>query len=184
MVWMVLSDAEHQAVKELNSISDRSAAIVGAAFLDNRIALKLSYLMKDDKTVREELLENSGPLATFSSRIRLGYMLGLYSEEVYKDLHIIRKIRNFFAHDLDKRDFQNDSISDQCRNLKVVDKRVIPKETSQDPKYAGIGTFMVMDEPASALSDPRKRYLYSVRLFVGSLTPLSRPTHPVFRPGI
>jgi hypothetical protein len=44
------------------------------------------------------LLEDRGPLATFSSRIDASHAFGLISDRERRDLNLIRRIRNDFAH--------------------------------------------------------------------------------------
>ena len=47
---------------------------------------------------RKELLAWTGPLGTFSSRISMAYLLGHIPPWMYRDLELIRGIRNKFAH--------------------------------------------------------------------------------------
>jgi len=44
------------------------------------------------------LVGDNGPLNSFSSKIIVGYALGIYDEGMRNDLNIVRNIRNVFAH--------------------------------------------------------------------------------------
>ena len=59
--------------------------------------LRSRFKRKDDKTWAMLVAEN-GPLNSFSSMILAGYALGIYDESMRNDLHIVRNIRNAFAH--------------------------------------------------------------------------------------
>ena len=102
---------------ELKAETDRGVVLVVAAFLDEQLEMLLTRHFIDDAKVARELLSNNGPLATFSSRIKLAYCLDLMHPEQYSDLQIIRKIRNEFAHSHTPADFSSDRVRDLCANL-------------------------------------------------------------------
>ena len=85
-------------IKEINDQTDRGAALIVATWLDEelRAAIKTRFVNSDFNETR--VFEGNGPLSTFSSKIDIGYSLGLLSKQNYSDLTIIRKIRNDFAH--------------------------------------------------------------------------------------
>ena len=68
------------------------------------------------KTVKA-LFESAGPLATFSSRIDLAFVTGLLSQQSQRLLHLIRKIRNDFAHQHLDMSFTDEAIAARCREL-------------------------------------------------------------------
>ena len=53
----------------------------------------------------------------FEERINLGFMLGRYDGRIQRDLDLIRRIRNRFAHSTEALDFDSDGIRDICREL-------------------------------------------------------------------
>jgi len=59
----------------------------------------------------------TGPLANFSSKIDMAFRLGLISGKFTRDLHIVRKIRNYFAHDIYGCSFENGSVMSRIREL-------------------------------------------------------------------
>ncbi len=103
--------------KALTSESDRGCALFAAAYLDKSLSDLLYVSLVENKNIEKDLFDGTAPLAMFSSRIKLAYYLGLISQACRRDLDTIRGIRNDFAHYPEIISFQNQSISDRCRNL-------------------------------------------------------------------
>ena len=101
----------------LNDETDRGCALMVAAFLDAKLEQILSARFVDDPKVSAEHLSQSGPLATFSSRIDAAYLLGIIGLNTRRDLHLIRKIRNEFGHTHKAIRFSNENIHNRCREL-------------------------------------------------------------------
>lgn len=70
-----------------------------ATFLEETLGRLLLAYLRSCKATRELVEGFSAPLGTLGSRIKAAYALGLVTEDQYKDLEILRKIRNQFAHD-------------------------------------------------------------------------------------
>ncbi len=101
----------------LGKESDRGCVLSATAFLENELGRLLkSVLVQDDKLLKV-LFEGYGPLATFSARIDLAYGLGYIAPLQRRDLHLIRKIRNIFAHRTGEVTFDDDDISSRCLEL-------------------------------------------------------------------
>jgi hypothetical protein len=113
---------------ELDTANDRTTAIVGAAFVENGLALViLSRLRILDDSEQKQLFDNNDSvLATFAGKIDMGFALNIYGKLVRDDLHNIRAIRNRFAHHLEVRDFDHPEVAGKCDNLngpKYIDRR-------------------------------------------------------------
>lgn len=132
--------------EEFRAESDRAAAILGAALLDECLRQLLASFLVDDSTKVDKLLI-AGPLGTFWSRRLAAYCLGLIGEDEYHDLEIIGQIRNDFAHDLHGLSFSSQSVSDRCGELRF-------------PKRLRLG---------AELSPPRGRFTLSLGLLVSEL---------------
>ena len=110
--------------RELEAQSDRGAAILAAAFIDVHLADVLMYVFRanlskdDDKALFDDA---NGPLASFSSRIKMAHALGVIGDKTRADLNLIRKVRNEFAHKIKVRSFNEPPISDICRSLQLAD---------------------------------------------------------------
>mgnify|MGYP000253238674 CR=1 FL=1 len=101
----------------LNEESDRGCVLAAAAFLDDRLSELLKAGFVNDRAVVERVFGGNGVLATFSSKIDLALLLGHISKAAHKDLQIIRRIRNEFAHSCLEATFGSDSVMDRCREL-------------------------------------------------------------------
>lgn len=101
----------------LDNESDRGCALMAAAFLDELLKDLLKAYLIDDSNSVQQLFSGTGALGTFSSRIELCYLLGLISASTKRDLTIIRKIRNDFAHVMDIIDFNHPPIASRCSSL-------------------------------------------------------------------
>lgn len=101
----------------LNDETDRGCALMAAAYLDYELEELLHKYLLDDPKATSNMLKNNGPLSTFSSKIEIAYLLGLIGKNTRKDLNLIRKVRNEFAHKSDPLSFEDDSIKNRCREL-------------------------------------------------------------------
>jgi DNA-binding MltR family transcriptional regulator len=110
-------------LEEFQNESPRAAAIIGAAFLDEQLRKLLVSFLVDRKRAVDELIGNENrsnrPLSAFSARIRAAYCLGLISKDERDDLHMIRRIRNRFAHRLHDLSFDDKEIVDRCNSLEI-----------------------------------------------------------------
>lgn len=104
-------------VKSLDKESDRGVALTCAAFIDDRLKVLLQKSFVDAPKVVENLLDGVGPLATFSSKIDTVFLLGMMTEDDHRGIHLIRKIRNEFAHYHMPQSFNDSDLSAQCREL-------------------------------------------------------------------
>jgi hypothetical protein len=169
-LWFTLPGEEHlaAAIRQLATDSDRAAAIVGAAILETRLTQSIKGRTFSDKTINERMFGSMGALGSLSAKIDLAYMLGIFNRDVHQDLHVVRRIRNRFAHHLDVTDFNSQSILDMCASLKVIDR--------QAPEPRRLGGKDSLD-PKS----PRGKFLLSTHFFALLLlaTPAVLPGAPV-----
>ena len=149
--------------------SDRAAGIVAGSVAEKRLQQALLSLMKSDKPdVLNEIFRPSGPLGPFSTKIHLGYLLGLLSPDAYKDLTTIKNIRNDFAHHLDMDAFDVPSIRDRCRNLLLVDRHIGPiplfGEGAPPQDRQGVTPYLGLPNYEDRLAEPRFRYVMTAQL--------------------
>lgn len=112
-------------IAELDGQSDRAAAIVGAAWIEEELEAAIRSFLIDDKESAKRLLGKSSPISSFSAKIDLACLLGMCSRDIAKDLHAIREIRNDFAHNILTKDnsrlsFDSAHIKDKCMSLRCV----------------------------------------------------------------
>ena len=123
---------------ELQEESDRSCALLAAAFLDEQLRALLEGFLVDDPKSVGQLFEGSGPLATLSSRIDLAYVLGFITPTELRDLGLIRKIRNQFAHELHGLSFETEAISARCNELEAYG--LVARMTDATPRMRFVTT--------------------------------------------
>jgi mannitol operon repressor len=107
-------------LREFQSETDRGAALVGAAMIDQKLAdtLRSFFVVgKTVKTVTELLDSGTAPLGTFSARIKAAYALGLIDDVELTECDLIRKIRNEFAHTIHGTTFAEPKIMTLCDRL-------------------------------------------------------------------
>lgn len=106
------------AVEEIREQTDRGSVIVGAAMIDEMLAVVLqNRLTEMNRTHYDAFFGSNGPAGTFSNRIELLFGLGLCNESFYGLLHKIRGIRNKFAHRIEPLTFDDSLIAPLVDNL-------------------------------------------------------------------
>ena len=106
-------------LEEFQNETDRGAALVGAALIDQRLERLLKFHFIECKESKEVLSGGNAPLGSFSSRIKIAFCLGLITELEYKECDYIRRIRNEFAHKVHGLTFNDNKVHDLCKNLKA-----------------------------------------------------------------
>jgi hypothetical protein len=102
---------------QLTTESDRGCALLASAYLDDLLAQLLVAHLVDSPTTSTRVVGQSGPLGAFSARIDMAFLLGLIGRGAHHDLHMIRKIRNLFAHRPFSLAFSSPPVADRCREL-------------------------------------------------------------------
>ncbi len=96
--------------------SDRAVGVLAPAYLDALLEDLLRDFFIEGKSA-DVLLRPDGPLGTFSSKIDAAHALGFINDDTQRDLNLIRKIRNDFAHQVDLHSFEDDPIKNRCAEL-------------------------------------------------------------------
>ncbi len=109
-------------LKEFQGESDRAAAILGAAFLDEQLRCLLEEFLVDDPESKNLL---KGALRDVTVRARAAFSLGFLSPLEYRDICRILGIRNRFAHQMHGLSFADPDITAQCDALELPPK-IIP----------------------------------------------------------
>ncbi len=87
-----------------------------------------------NQNATKHLLLHTGPLATFEAREVMVSALGLIGEETSKNLVVIRRIRNCFAHAMSDINFNSPEIVRACNRLKLADKWQFFVDQAQEKK--------------------------------------------------
>lgn len=97
--------------------SDRAAVILGAAKLDVLLYHAIQSVLIATPTADDPLFDGDAPLSTFSAKIVLAYRIGLIDAEFARALHIVRRIRNAFAHEMANSSLSSGPHADHVREL-------------------------------------------------------------------
>ena len=100
-------------VRNIKKEGDTARAIVLTSLIEDRLKSLMSYNMHDldSNKSQERLFNGSGSLSTFSNRILICYHLGWISKKSFICINQIRKIRNEFAHNAYKVNFNTSYMS-------------------------------------------------------------------------
>ena len=90
---------------------ERGLVLSASAYAEDCLGRILSaYLRKGEPS--KGLIEGfNAPLGTLAARLKAGYAIGILSREQYRDLDLMRKIRNEFAHQWEGCSFDNGKIA-------------------------------------------------------------------------
>lgn len=126
-----------QVLADLQGESDRARVIIVSAHLDVLLEETLRHALVPCSTSTDPIFDGpNAPLASFSTKIDLCYRLGLISEFVSKSLHIIRKIRNTFAHSISGCSFNDSAVKSRVNELyklhRIDKKHEFLKESFDD----------------------------------------------------
>jgi len=109
--------------------SDRGSVLMAAAFIEDKLSYLLESYFVENEKICKQLLKGNGALATFSSKIDLAFLLGLIPKNIFDDLHLLRKIRNEFAHTASKISFETPSVKDRTKALSVLSREMLRDDT-------------------------------------------------------
>jgi len=99
--------------------TDRGCVLIVAAMAEMQLQNMLIAKLVKISGNQDELFDVPyAPLRDFHSKIDFAYRLGLISEKLCRDLHILRKIRNVFAHHIFDCNFENEAVKNQLSELK------------------------------------------------------------------
>ncbi len=168
-----------EVLKEIAQGSDRVTAIVGGALVEEILTRVLRTFLRPDEKLLDEAFKFSGPVGSFSAKINIGYLTGLYGELVRKDLHLVRKIRNEFAHQLTAT-FRTQKVAEMAKNLFLAERYSVDLAEERKP-FPQPRPADVMDWPAwiflrdrdRTLRNPRGRFISEVQALSWALTEAS-----------
>ncbi len=104
---------------EFKKETDRAAVILTTSIFEQVLESLIKHLLIPCPTSNDSLFEGpTAPLSTFNAKIDMCHRLGLISARFARDLHLIRKIRNKFAHNVLRCNF------DDCSVKSLVDELV------------------------------------------------------------
>ena len=116
-----------QIFESLKNESDRAKLILVASWIDHFLHVKLqNEFSKGNKKARKDLFSTNGPFATFSSKLNLAFCAGWIDSDVYHDIQIIKKLRNYCAHSIENISSNEERIRNE------IEKFLVPKRKFYD----------------------------------------------------
>ena len=104
--------------------SVRAKVVLSACYLEEVLEQLLQIVLKPSKAPTDALFDGpQAALGSLSAKIEIAFRMGLISDDVYRSLNLIRRIRNEFAHNLAGCDFANPKILKLNRDLYEINRR-------------------------------------------------------------
>ena len=101
---------------EIRNANDRAAAIILGAHVEMKLEqLLLAYL----PNAKPEIFSRpNGPLTDLYAKSQLAFAMGIIPEALLKDLEVVRRVRNAFAHCPAPMRFSDAPITKECRKMR------------------------------------------------------------------
>ena len=132
-------------LSNFNKESDRGAALVAASMLDERLhEILINFFV--DKLASEILLSGfNAPLGTFSARASAAHALGLLQESEFKEITLIRKIRNEFGHGWQSVSFESGRVAELCSQLPWLGPKELESESGPRARFNAAIAILLTD---------------------------------------
>jgi hypothetical protein len=135
MTWITMgvsSELLREVKEEMEGLSHRATAVVGGAFVEEHLTYALQSRMVSDHELIKRRFVPGQVFGDFGAKIDLGYLIGMYSRQAYKELITIKKIRNDFAHQLQVNSFDRDDMRARCQNLVLSQAKIVKAIRGED----------------------------------------------------
>lgn len=118
---------------EMENGTDRACALVAVSGVSNDLKPLISTKLRGlSEAEMDALFEGRGaPMQDFRSRIDMAYALRLIDKKVRDNLHILRRIRNAFAHSPSSLSFDHPLVAAECKKL-ILFRKYGQKDASFD----------------------------------------------------
>lgn len=121
--------------------TDRGRALVSASLIEEMLEEILRSFLLENAAAKKLFDEANAPFSTLSAKASASRALGLITAEEFRDIELIRKVRNAFAHSV-HCSFEDERIKDWAGALKL-----------------GMSALDALDkEDKSSVIDPKQRF--------------------------
>jgi hypothetical protein len=131
----------------LKGESNRAAVIIISAHVDSLLEEIIKSYMIPSPNATDALFDGQNSVfANFSNKIDISYRLGLISAPLCRSLHIVRKIRNEFAHDMMGKSLDSPEIKSrigELLKLSTIDAIMPGVAAAAEEKHKG-GAFVLI----------------------------------------
>ncbi len=105
-------------MKEFANETDRGAVVLACSLVDNALTTLLQIHLLPSPDSEDALFDGGmAPLSHFNSKINFTQRLGLISSRLARDIHLVRKMRNEFAHNIDGSTLESGKIKQYLTTL-------------------------------------------------------------------
>ena len=107
------TDRANEIVNGRENQRDRGCVIFGTQIIDEELEqfLRDSFVPngEDEEKIINNLFSTYSPLSTFAAKIDMAFAFGIIPKELRDTLHVLRKMRNDFAHSSADIDFDDEA---------------------------------------------------------------------------
>jgi hypothetical protein len=144
---MASADELEELVSWIDKADARASALVLAAWLDGLLerAIRMNFVDMGEEKFNALFRDDSAPLQSFSSKIKMAHALGIFDDNLKRQVDILRKIRNFFAHAIKTVDFEAPIVAQECLKLdlqKVTHGNYEPENDTSKEKFISMALFI------------------------------------------
>jgi hypothetical protein len=131
-------------------------AMVVASLISETLELALRFkLLAEGKPESDRMFKGDGQFATLAKRIDAAHDMKLIDEETHKDAHLVRHIRNTFAHAKEKTHFDSKKVAALAKQLSTYDaatrnEEAFVKAAHNVSTQAGKAARALREQPAQA----------------------------------
>jgi hypothetical protein len=132
------SEDQELMEEEYYAEGDRACAILQASWTELIVERTLRARLRVDGA--SQIFDTNGPISSFSDKIIMGFALGVFGKKTRHDLHLIRNLRNGFAHCRLPMRFDTPAVKAVCDHLDLPDidaLRAIPTFLLDKPVHNG-----------------------------------------------
>jgi mannitol operon repressor len=105
-------------LNNLQRESDRGLALIASANIEKQLSQVLHSFLRETATARLLLEGALSPLSSLSAKLAACHALGLIDDFEYREINLIRKIRNKFAHSSEALTYSSLEVSSLCQELR------------------------------------------------------------------
>ena len=111
-----VSDASNYLAESL-LFPDHVTVIIAVSKIDEALNFLITQRLMPCPSKDDEFLESERGVGTFSNRIELAFRLGVIDSSLARALHLMRKIRNDFAHSSEEQKLEKSPHLDRINEL-------------------------------------------------------------------
>lgn len=124
--WEVFTNCLPKYFQILRKESERGSSIIIVTLMDEALQKLLRSRLAPSPEKKDELFDGPySPLSTFSAKIDFAYRVGTIGLGLKSSLHLIRRVRNDFAHSSNDITFESLSVHDRIQEIFNLNKDLL-----------------------------------------------------------